>query len=63
MILRIVKDGKQVGEVDIVNGKPIFRGWATKVFRLPCQRLGRMETARILLNEGWSNGYLYLARA
>lgn len=61
MILRVVATGRRVGRVAILShGKVVFEGMAKGMFSLHRKRLGEREAAKALLEEGWSNGYVYL---
>lgn len=63
MNLVVVETGKKVGRVYIgEDGQPVFQGWAARVFRIERERLGDAWAAKILMEEGWSNGYLALRR-
>lgn len=58
-LLLAVASGNAVGSVHSgVRGA--FSGAAVSVFREIRERLGDTEAARVLIEEGWSNGYLYL---
>lgn len=60
--LRDVKDETVLGWVDD-DADPPFDENAARTLSGMRLRLGDPETVRIVLREGWSNGYLYLAEA
>jgi hypothetical protein len=62
--LRVVATEKVVGAVVAADdGTVAFEEFAGDVFSGLRRRLGDAETARRLLDDGWSNGYLYLTDA
>jgi hypothetical protein len=60
--LRVVATEQVRGAVIITDdGNPVFEGSASRVLESFRRRLGDAKAAAVLLDEGWSNGYLYLA--
>jgi hypothetical protein len=59
--LRVVATERVVGVVAMTEDGARFEGAAVQVFARLRTELGEDEVARRLLDEGWSNGYLYLA--
>lgn len=59
--LLVASTDKPVGSVTVTNGKLSFQGEAGDVFAGLRTRLGDEKLAATLINDGWSNGYLYLA--
>jgi hypothetical protein len=59
--LRVVATEARVGSVSIVDGHPAFEGGAEQVFAPMRRRMTDRKLVTILLDEGWSNGVLYLA--
>lgn len=58
--LRAVSDEKIIGTVDFVGGALEFTGAAGEVFAALRRRFGDKNLGRDLMENGWSNGYLYL---
>jgi hypothetical protein len=60
--LLVVASEKTVGAVGLADdGKPFYDGAAESVFAGMRVRRGDDATIASLLDDGWSNGYLYLA--
>lgn len=59
--LRSVATEQVVGAVQVVAEVPRFDGAAAAVFAGVRRRLGDLAAAQMLIADGWSNGYLYLA--
>lgn len=59
--LLVVGTGKLVGYITLDDGEAAFAGGADRTFAPYRRRLGDVKAAQLLLDEGWSNGYLYLA--
>ena len=59
--LRVVATERVVGLVAIEDQTVRFDGVARQVFSRLRRDLGDTDAAQRLLNDGWSNGYLYLA--
>lgn len=59
--LRAVSDEKVLGTVDYVDGALVFTGGAEEVFAGLRSRLTDEQLGPDLMENGWSNGYLYLA--
>jgi hypothetical protein len=60
--LRVVASEKRVGAVSLVDGEAVFEQAAQTTFA-PYRRHfdDDVKLAKLLLADGWSNGYLYLA--
>lgn len=58
--LRSANTERVLGAVVIDDGKLTLEGGAQDVLRYTVQKLGA-DAGKILMDEGWSNGYLYLA--
>lgn len=52
-----------LGAVVLDGQRHAFEGGAAEVLSAMRKRLGDRKTAEIVMDEGWSNGYLYLAPA
>lgn len=61
--LRTVTGDDTVGSVTFYNGRLTFKGIAESVFAYQLEQLGQTDLGTLLLDDGWSNGYLYLAPA
>lgn len=59
--LRQVDTGQALGSVELDRDRATFSGAAGDIFRTMRTRLGDEQAARMLVGDGWSNGYLYLA--
>lgn len=60
--LRMVSTDDAIGLVAFDENGPRFERSAVGVFRALRKQLGDEETARALVKDGWSNGYLYLGQ-
>jgi hypothetical protein len=61
--LRSVQTEKVLGSVTVADdGAITYRGAAEDVLSGAVRRLGA-EAGQVLMADGWSNGYLYLAEA
>lgn len=58
--LRSVRDEKVLGAVILDGAHLTLEGGAQNVLSKTVERMGP-DAGRILMAEGWSNGYLYLA--
>ena len=61
MELRAVSDDKVLGSVDYADGDLTLTGAAEQVFGYLRESLGDQAVGEGLAENGWSNGYLYLA--
>jgi hypothetical protein len=62
--LRVVATEQKLGAVAIVDGKAVFEEKAQTTFAGLRRRFDDdVKLARLLLKDGWSNGYLYLSEA
>ncbi len=60
--LRTVDTETRLGSVGISDdGKPFFVGQAKNLFAYARRTQGEESLIKELLDDGWSNGYLYLA--
>lgn len=59
--LRVAANELVVGAVVLDDTGPQFIEYADRTFARLRTQLGDLETATALLDEGWSNGYIYLA--
>ena len=57
--LRIQTTDQKIGSVS--EAEPHFRGAASEQFADARRRVGDDEAARVLIANGWSNGYIYLS--
>lgn len=60
--LRSVRDEALLGSVVVLDGVLTLEGAALNVLGKTVERLGP-DAGKILMADGWSNGYLYLAEA
>lgn len=58
--LRSVRTEELLGSVVVVDGVITLEGGALDVLAKTVERLGP-DAGKILMADGWSNGYLYLA--
>jgi hypothetical protein len=58
--LRSVRTEEVLGAVDD-HAEPVFQGSAGNVLSAMRRKIGDAATAREVMRDGWSNGYLYFA--